>query len=150
VTKWEKRYLSLAELVASWSKDPSTKVGSCIIDSNGNPVSYGFNGFPRGMKDTPERLEDRTFKYAHTIHSEENCMLFANKTYFDGCTIYLSHPPCSSCLCKMRQRNLTKVVCYDGGEDFKSRWNTTDVLELAKELGIDIKVYEKGGKNEVQ
>lgn len=139
---WDKRYLDLAQLVASWSKDPSSKVGGCIIDENGNPVSFGFNGFPKGMNDTEERLNDRTFKYAHTIHSEENCMLFANRTYFEGCTIYITHPPCSSCLCKMKQRKLTKVVCLDGGEDFKSRWSTDSVLTLAQELEIDIKIYE--------
>ncbi|MNQ16309.1 Cytidine and deoxycytidylate deaminase zinc-binding region [compost metagenome] len=143
MNKWDKRYLDLAKLVASWSKDPSTKVGGCIIDENGNPVSFGFNGFPRGMNDSESRLEDRTFKYAHTLHSEDNCMSFANRTYFEGCTIYITHPPCSSCLCKMKQRKLTKVVCLDGGEDFKSRWKTDDVLALSEELGISIKIYEE-------
>ena len=143
MNKWDERYLSLAKLVASWSKDPSTKVGGCIIDENGNPVSFGFNGFPKGMQDSQERLDDRGYKYAHTIHSEENCMLFAGRTYFEGCTIYITHPPCSGCLCKMKQRRLTNVVCLDGGEDFKSRWNTDSVMSLAKELGINIRVVEE-------
>lgn len=143
MNKWDKRYLDLAELVASWSKDPSTKVGGCIIDENGNPVSFGFNGFPKDMKDTPERLEDRTFKYAHTIHSEKNCIGFANRTYFDGCTIYITHPPCSSCLCEMKQRRLTKVVCYDGGKEFRERWQSEDVINLAQELGVSVTVHFK-------
>ena len=143
MNKWDKRYLDLAKLVASWSKDPSTKVGGYIIDSNGNPVSFGFNGFPRGMNDSEDRLNDRTFKYAHTIHCEKNMMAFANRMYFDGCTAYISHPPCSGCLCEMKQRRLTKIVCYDGGEDFKQRWSTDSVLELAKELEMQIEILEE-------
>ena len=32
-TKWHYRHLAAAELVASWSKDPSTKVGARIVDA---------------------------------------------------------------------------------------------------------------------
>jgi dCMP deaminase len=128
----------MAKLVASWSKDPSTKIGSVIMDPNGNPVSHGFNGFPRGMADTPERLNNREFKYRHILHSEDNAMAFANVKYFDGCTIYITHPPCVNCLSRMRQRRLFRVVCYDGGEEFATRWPTQDSVDLAKELGIEL------------
>lgn len=140
---WDKRYLDLAKVVASWSKDPSTKVGAYITDSNGNPVSHGFNGFPRGMMDSPERLNDREFKYRHTLHAEDNAMSFANRQYFDGCTIYITHPPCVNCLARMRQRRLFKVVCYSGGADFKTRWSPDESLALAKELGISITIYDE-------
>lgn len=141
--KWTKRYLKLAHLVASWSKDPSSKVGACIIDLDGNPVSFGFNGFPKGLEDSEGRLNDRTFKYTHTLHAEDNCISFSNRTYFDGCTIYITHPPCTNCLCKMKQRRLTKIVCCPGDEDFRSRWSTDGIVELAKELEIDLKFVEE-------
>ena len=32
--KWHMRFLEMAELVGSWSKDPSTKVGAVIVDDN--------------------------------------------------------------------------------------------------------------------
>ena len=32
--KWDKRFLELAKLVGSWSKDPSTQVGAVIVDDN--------------------------------------------------------------------------------------------------------------------
>lgn len=143
ISERDKRYLDLAKHVASWSKDPSTKVGGYIIDEDENPVSQGYNGFPRGMNDTAERLNDRDFKYRHTLHAEDNCMSFANQRYFDGCTIYVTHPPCVNCLARMKQRRLMKVVCYTGGVDFASRWSPTESLELAKELGISIKIYDE-------
>lgn len=142
MNKWDVRYLDLAVQVSSWSKDPSTKVGCVIIDAKGRPVSFGFNGLPRGMADTEERLDDRTFKYAHTTHGEMNAVLAAGR-HLDGCTIYITHPPCSQCLCQLKQAFVEKVVCYDGGQDFRERWKTDDVLALSEELGIDIKIYEK-------
>ncbi len=30
ISKWAKRFYQMAELVASWSKDPSTQVGAVI------------------------------------------------------------------------------------------------------------------------
>lgn len=143
--KWDRRYLEQAKLAASWSKDPSTQVGAFIADADGNPVSIGFNGFPRGMKDTPERLNNREFKYRHTLHAEDNCMAFANRQYFDGCTIYITHPPCVNCICRMKQRRLLNVVCLSGSEDFRKRWyaSADEVKELAAELGITLTIYDE-------
>ena len=46
--KWDIRYLELAELVASWSKDPSSKIGAVAVGSKGEVLAQGYNGFPRG------------------------------------------------------------------------------------------------------
>ena len=32
MSKWDMRFLGMANLVGSWSKDPSTQVGACIVD----------------------------------------------------------------------------------------------------------------------
>ena len=29
--KWHKRFMEVAELVATWSKDPSTKTGAIVV-----------------------------------------------------------------------------------------------------------------------
>lgn len=47
---WDDRFMHLALLVATWSKDPSTKVGACIVDQRKRIVSVGFNGPLRGLK----------------------------------------------------------------------------------------------------
>jgi dCMP deaminase len=83
---WDLRFLTLAKTVSTWSKDPSTKVGAVIVDKNRRVVSLGYNGFPKGVKDTIEKLEDREQKYKHMVHAERNAMLFANKS-LKGCTI---------------------------------------------------------------
>ena len=71
---WGERYLHLAKEVSTWSKDPSTKVGAVAIGDNGEVLTQGFNGFPRGIKDSSERLKDRERKYKLVVHAEMNAI----------------------------------------------------------------------------
>ena len=61
-SKWDLRFLELANHISSWSKDPSTKVGCIIVGADREIRSTGFNGFPRGIDDSEERLTDREEK----------------------------------------------------------------------------------------
>ena len=106
---WRQRYLLLAEHVAQWSKDPSTKVGCVLVNSDGIIVGTGYNGFPRGVKDTPERLLDRPTKYKMTIHAEVNAVLNASASV-KGATAFCTHPPCSSCLGVLIQAGVIGVI----------------------------------------
>lgn len=47
--KWDEYFIKMAMLVASKSKDPSTKVGCVIVGPDNEVRSTGFNGFPRGV-----------------------------------------------------------------------------------------------------
>ena len=63
--KWDKRFLEMAKLVASWSKDPSTQVGAVAV-RNRTVIAQGYNGFPRGMDDDEWLYENKTMKYLMT------------------------------------------------------------------------------------
>ena len=67
--KWDMRFLDMAKMVGSWSKDPSTQVGAAIVDNDRRVISVGYNGFPKGVADN-ERLEDREEKYKMIVHAE--------------------------------------------------------------------------------
>ena len=69
-TKWTINYLGLAKHIAEWSKDPSTKCGAIAIGKHMQILSVGFNGFPRKIEDTAERLNDRPTKYSLMVHAE--------------------------------------------------------------------------------
>jgi len=75
LTDWDKRFLSLAANVATWSKEPRKKVGCVIVRPNRTIASLGYNGFPRGVTDSPNRLADRTLKNHIAIHAEMNALL---------------------------------------------------------------------------
>ena len=108
---WDERFLQLAQHIAQWSKDPSTKVGAVIVRPNRTIASVGYNGFPRGVNDD-ERLNDRPYKYAMTVHAEANAILSANER-LDGCTLYVTPlSPCSSCASILIQSGIKRVVAY--------------------------------------
>lgn len=118
MTNWDARFLELARLVASWSKDPSTKVGAVIVGNDKRIISTGFNGFPRGVDDSPT---DREVKLMRTIHAEDNALSFARRDV-TGMTIYVTRPPCARCAAKIIQSGITRVVSPLPPVDFTERW----------------------------
>ena len=84
--KWDKRFLDLAKHIATWSKDPSTQVGCVVVGPDREIRSTGFNGLPRGIEDTDERLNNREIKYPMICHAEENAIMHAART----CLLYTS------------------------------------------------------------
>lgn len=109
LSKWDYRYLELAKHVATWSRDPSTKVGCVIVRPDKTIASVGFNGFPRGVNDD-ERLNDREVKLSMILHAEQNAVLSAHER-LDGCTAYVwPMPPCSHCAAVLIQAGILRVV----------------------------------------
>lgn len=131
MSKWDRRFLGLANLVATWSKDPSTGVGAVIVDGKNRIVSMGFNGFPRAVKDDEAILDNRDEKLRRTIHAEENALLFAGRSV-EGCTIYVTHPPCAHCAAKLIQAGIVRVVSRPPWNSFLERW--ADDMRSASEM----------------
>ena len=142
MNNWDRRYLEMAALVSTWSKDPSSQFGSVIVDTKNRVVSTGFNGFAVGFEDTPERLYNREFKYRHVLHSEENAILNARQD-LTGYTLYCNTVPCSLCMSRIVQSGITKVVCYKPTADYLSRWSVDEPLQVAKECGIVVEQIEE-------
>ena len=105
--KWTKLWFSFAINASTMSKDPITKVGSVIVSKDNRQCSIGYNGFPAGVLETPERWE-RPEKYDWVIHSEENNLLNCPFSTI-GCKMYLTHKPCHKCLLKIVQAGITHV-----------------------------------------
>ena len=116
--KWDLRFLEMSELVSSWSKDPSTKVGSVIVDNDRRVISLGYNGFPKGVADN-DRLNDREEKYKIVVHAERNALLFAN-TNVKNCSIF-TYPfmPCPICAGMIIQSGISRVVSFKSNN---KRW----------------------------
>jgi dCMP deaminase len=127
--KWTKRYLSLALSVSSWSIDPSRKIGAVAVSEKGQVLATGYNGFPRGMLDKPERYENREVKYKFIVHAEMNCIYNAtyNGTSLDGATMYVyGLPVCSECAKGIVQVGIKRVI-YTLGD------NKAEVADIWKE-----------------
>ena len=97
--KWHKRFMEVAELVATWSKDPSTKTGAIVVGPDREIRATGYNGLVRGVDDNkPERME-RPTKYDFFEHAERNAIYNAclTGTSLKGCVMYATHAPCTDC-----------------------------------------------------
>ena len=73
------------------------------------------------MCDSDEALFDRDEKLRRTIHAEENALLFAGRPV-EGCTLYVTHPPCARCAAKLIQAGIARVVAQMPAEGFCERW----------------------------
>ena len=119
--KWDLRFLALAQHVAQWSKDPSTKVGAVIVRPDRTIASMGYNGFPRGMDDAPQKYEDRKYKLAHTVHAEINAIANAHEPVRGYC-LFTSLPVCASCSLSVIQHGIDRVVSVYATEEQYARW----------------------------
>lgn len=145
--KWIKRYLQMARFVSDWSKDPSTQVGAVIVTPTNQPVSFGFNGFPRGMSDNADRYEDKAFKHRHVIHAETNAILNAKRSV-DSCLLFVTHPPCQHCAGSIVQAGIKEVYSIHPNDAFMKRWSMDDTIQVFKECGVFFETYLLEGVNQ--
>lgn len=134
---WDTRFLELAQHVAGWSKDPSTQCGA-VITRDKRIISLGFNGFPQGVADSDERLNNREIKYKLVLHAEQNALAFANAN-LTGCTIYVyPMPPCSRCAAQIIQAGIKRIVTQRPDPDRLARWQEDFQLtdEMCQETGV--------------
>lgn len=141
---WDKTFLNLCDEIAQRSKDPSTKVGACIVAPDKTIVSMGYNGFPRGCNDDPEIYQDRDVKYLRTIHAEVNAIITARRD-LTGCTLYVSPlHPCANCAAIIIQSGIKRVVYTtpQSSAEAASRWlqNFQVAVEMFDEAGIQVNV----------
>ena len=118
-------FVAVAESVAAMSKDPSSKVGAIAIDDDSNILCVGFNGFPRGVRDTEARYADKPTKYRLVSHAEQNLVAQAarNGIALKGSTVIItSLPPCSSCTKSLIQAGVKHIYFPEPGIGTNALW----------------------------
>jgi dCMP deaminase len=140
--KWDRRFLEMAKLVASWSKDPSTKCGAVIVRPDKTVCSVGYNGFPRGMEDKPEWYANRQQKYPRIVHSDMNALLSSRDQSMEGYTLY-GYPfiPCDRCFVHIMQAGIKRIVCPEPSRDLRMRWGES-LWNVRRFCSDDIEIVE--------
>lgn len=135
--------MAMAREVAQWSKDPNTKVGAVAVGSKGQILSQGFNGFPRGILDSDDRLNDRETKYKFVVHAEMNVIY--NATYsgvsLDGAKLYVyGLPVCSECAKGIIQVGVKEVYVAQECIDLRPHWFVSfqQTMDMFNEAGIKV------------
>lgn len=133
---WNEYFMEIAKLSAKRSKDPSTQVGACIVNTENKIVGIGYNGFPIGIDDDElswSREGDfLNTKYPYVCHAEMNAIM--NCTQLPkGCTIYVTLFPCNECAKLVIQSGIKKVIYLS------DKYKDTDICIASRML------FEKSG-----
>ena len=134
------------------SKDRSTKVGALILGGDNSPLSWGYNGFPRGINDDSEERHQRPLKYSYSVHAEANAVYNAARSGIKlaGGKIYVSEMiPCNNCTMAIIQAGIKEVYLEEKAFDESNprvkawieQWEVSKTMLL--EAGVQIKVLPK-------
>ena len=136
--RWDRRFLRLAKEVSSWSKDPSSKVGAVAVRDR-RVLATGYNGLPRGVEDSAERLQTRELKYKMVAHAEANLLAHAAHAgvSLDGSTVYIwPYHPCGSCAGLLINAGVERVVAPKLVVPERWRFNFNLAATMFKEAGV--------------
>ena len=110
---WDEYFMGVAILSSKRSKDPSTKVGACIVNEDKKIVGIGYNGFPHGCSDDEfpwDREGDYLdCKYPYVVHAEPNAILNSTVS-LKNATIYVTLFPCNECAKLIIQSGIKEIV----------------------------------------
>lgn len=145
---WDEYFMGVALLSAQRSKDSSTQVGACIVNSENRIISQGYNGMPNGCDDDemPWGRDGNPLstKYPFVCHAELNAILNNLNVNLRGATIYVTLFPCNECAKVIIQSGIKKIVYLDDKyADSESVMASKKMLAMA---GIEFVRYEKSGK----
>jgi cytidine/deoxycytidylate deaminase family protein len=143
-TKWDERFLKMAEEVAAWSScfQENRQVGA-VIAKNKRILTTGYNGASAGIlscKDRGECLRRKLnipsgtrHEMCYATHAEQNAIIQAAKmgVSIDGATLYCTHQPCVICSKMIINSGIVRIVYRNGYPDDFS-------MELLREAGVDI------------
>ncbi|MFT3902017.1 MAG: dCMP deaminase family protein [Niabella sp.] len=111
---WDEYFMGVALLSGKRSKDPSTQVGSCIVNQQNKIVGVGYNGLPMGCADDEFPWEKQgaylDTKYPYVCHAELNAILNNIALDLKGCKIYTALFPCNECTKAIIQAGIKEVV----------------------------------------
>ena len=142
--KWDRRFVELSKYVSEWSKDPNAKVGAVVVAERGGAMTLGYNGFPMGVEDSAERLDDSEIKLELVVHAEQNALIAAGSKA-NGATVYVwGKPICARCAGAIIQAGIKRVVAPSPDSvPQDSKWHKTGKLsiEMFREVGIHIDFF---------
>jgi dCMP deaminase len=110
---WHEYFLRHVYLAASKSKDPKTKIGAVLVRGH-NIISTGYNGFPIGVSDLPERYNERETKYKFVCHAEANSVLSSARfgILTKDSALYSQGVPCHECAKTLIQAGISNIFVH--------------------------------------
>lgn len=153
IDKWDRRFLNMAKEIATWSRDPSSKIGAVYVRDR-RILSTGYNGFPAGIEDTEERYNDRPTKYQLIVHAEMNAIYNATDhgVSLRGSTAYVyGLPVCSNCALGLIQVGVVRVVILLD-KVIPDKWSKSfeKTIDILSECDIIVESINVGENSEIE
>lgn len=140
--KWDKRFMEMAYLIASWSSciREGRQVGAVIVKDK-RILTTGYNGAPAGVVSCRDKgvcirnelgIESGTHhEICQAVHAEQNAIIQAAKfgISVNDSTLYCTHQPCSICMKMIINAGISTVI-YDQGYPDEA------TIALADESGV--------------
>tara|TARA_R100001163_G_scaffold728_4_gene1062 strand:- start:16227 stop:16670 length:444 start_codon:yes stop_codon:yes gene_type:complete len=126
-------YLEMATSWSQLSKAKRKKVG-CLVVKDGQIISDGYNGTPKGYDNDCEFETRFGFETRpEVLHAESNALMKLAKSTnsSENCTIYLTLSPCFECSKLLVQAGVKRVV-------YNEQYRDTSGLEFLKVNGIEV------------
>lgn len=135
--------MAICDVVASKSKDDSTKVGCVIVGPDNEIRGNGYNGMPRGVYDDVAERYQRPEKYKWFEHAERNAIYNCARVGIatKDCRLYVnSLPPCSDCARAIIQAGIKEIIL--SSLEYPERWADScgTALEMLAEAGVKVRV----------
>lgn len=144
--KWDLRFLELAKLISTWSKDPSTKCGAVIVNTDKQIIATGYNGFPAAIEDSEELLNNREEKYKRVIHAELNALLQVRDRKELAYSALYIWPDCCCARCAVHviQSGVQYInfPIFNGKHLMQERWE--EDIKLATSLFDEAGIFYEG------
>ena len=144
---WDEYFMGIAILSSERSKDPSTRVGACIVNDENKILSMGYNGAPIGFSDDemPWEREGETLKtkYPYVCHSELNAILNC-PTSVKGAKVYVTLFPCNECAKAIIQAGIKEVIYLS--DKYKDTDSNIASRMMFDACGVSYRKYETVGK----
>ncbi|MDR3169717.1 MAG: dCMP deaminase family protein [Candidatus Peribacteria bacterium] len=136
---WEESFMLIAIISSLRSKDPSKRVGACIVNSENVIVGTGYNGLPRGFNDDEfpwEKSDDfKKSRNSYVVHSEENAIANA-RGELKECKMYVTLFPCNECAKLIVQKRIEKVI-YLSASNMHNAYVPV-ALEILQKGGVEV------------
>lgn len=145
LSKWDARFLDLADHIATWSKGPRKRVGAVIVRSDKTVASVGYNGAPKDFDDEIFLQMSREKQHEIVIHAEHNALGHMNvEEDLKSLTLYVSPlPVCKTCAHTIAGLGFRRVVAYCG--QISKDWleSAKEAEKLLHEAGVEYTIVLK-------
>lgn len=145
--KWDKRFMEVAELVATWSScyQENRQIGA-VIAMDKRILTTGYNGASSGVTSCKERgvclrrelniPSGTRHEMCYATHAEQNAIIQAARMGLsvNGATLYCTHQPCVICAKMIINSGIKRIVYREGYPDEFS-------LKLLSEAGVQIEKF---------